>query len=98
MPAPTLEYIHKHIVSIGIIAAKYGATDIRVFGSVANGTATKNSDIDFLVELEPGRSLFDLIGMKQELEAVLSFPVDVVTFASLPKRKRQAIIDSSVAA
>jgi len=42
------------------IARKYGAHHVRVFGSVARGDADANSDIDFLVELEPGRSLFDL--------------------------------------
>jgi predicted nucleotidyltransferase len=42
------------------ICAKYGARNVRVFGSVARGEADEQSDIDFLVELEPGRTLFDL--------------------------------------
>ncbi|GAF87828.1 unnamed protein product, partial [marine sediment metagenome] len=41
------------------LAAKYGASNVRIFGSVAEGTADERSDIDFLVELESGRSLFD---------------------------------------
>jgi len=50
----------KQILSL---AAKYGASNVRVFGSVANGTADENSNIDFLVDLEKGRSLFDLGGL-----------------------------------
>ena len=61
------------------LAAKYGASHVRVFGSVANGTADENSDIDFLVELEPGRSLFDLGGLLMELQELLARKVDVVT-------------------
>lgn len=49
------------------LAAKYGASNVRVFGSVANGTADENSDIDFLVDMEKGRSLFDLGGLLTDL-------------------------------
>ncbi len=61
------------------LAAKYGAMNVRVFGSVANGTADKNSDIDFLVDLEKGRSLFDLGGLLMDLQKLLNRRVDVVT-------------------
>jgi len=61
------------------LAANYGASNVRVFGSVANGTADENSDIDFLVELEPGRSLFDLGGLLMALQELLGRKVDVVT-------------------
>jgi predicted nucleotidyltransferase len=61
------------------LAAKYGASHVRVFGSVANGTADENSDIDFLVDLEPGRSLFDVGGLLMELQELLARKVDVVT-------------------
>ena len=61
------------------IAAKYGACNVRIFGSVARGEAGENSDIDFLVELEPGRSLLDLAGLVVELEDLLNRKVDVVT-------------------
>jgi predicted nucleotidyltransferase len=61
------------------LAAKHGALNIRVFGSVATGTADDKSDVDFLVELEKGRSLFDLGGLLYELESLLQCPVDVVT-------------------
>jgi predicted nucleotidyltransferase len=61
------------------IAARHGASQVRVFGSVANGTADADSDIDFLVELEPGRSLFDLGGLLMDLQGLLQRRVDVVT-------------------
>jgi predicted nucleotidyltransferase len=61
------------------LAAKRGASNIRVFGSVANGTAGPNSDIDFLVDLEQDRSLFDLGGLLMDLQQLLNRNVDVVT-------------------
>lgn len=60
------------------LAARYGATNVRVFGSVARGEAQAGSDIDLLVQMEPGRSLFDLAALVVELEALLGRPVDVV--------------------
>ena len=61
------------------LAAKHGASNVRVFGSVANGTANQNSDIDFLVDLEKGRSLFDLGGLLMDLQQLLNRSVDVLT-------------------
>jgi len=61
------------------LAAKYGASNVRVFGSVANGTAGEHSDIDFLVDLETGRSLFDLGGLLMDLQQLFGRKVDVVT-------------------
>jgi len=54
-----------------LIAAKRGARNVRVFGSVARGDDDEQSDIDFLVDLEPDRSLFDLSGLLIDLEAAL---------------------------
>ena len=63
--------IHEIIVSrkeqILALGAKYGASNVRVFGSVARGTADENSDVDFLVNLAPGRNLFDLGGLLYDL-------------------------------
>ena len=61
------------------LAAKHGALNVRVFGSVANGTANEESDIDFLVDLEQDRSLFDLGGLLMDLQQLLNRNVDVVT-------------------
>jgi predicted nucleotidyltransferase len=68
------------------IAGKYGARRVRIFGSVARGEADNLSDVDFLVDLDPGRSLLDLGGLQFELEALLGCPVDVVTERGLKPR------------
>jgi predicted nucleotidyltransferase len=73
------EIIGRQKEQIFAIAAKYGASHIRIFGSVARGEADETSDIDFLVDLEPGRSLFDLGGLLMDLQALLNRKVDVVT-------------------
>jgi predicted nucleotidyltransferase len=65
------------------IAAKHGVRGLSLFGSAARGEAGAQSDLDFLVELEDGRSLVDLVGVKQDLEALFGRPVDAFTRASL---------------
>jgi hypothetical protein len=74
------------------ITSKNGALNVRLFGSMAKGTATSSSDLDLLVDLAPGRDLFDLIGMKQEIEALTGLRVDVVTERSLSKHLREKIL------
>jgi predicted nucleotidyltransferase len=78
------------------IAGKHGARNIRVFGSVARGEADEASDIDFLVEMEPGRSLFDLGGLQVELEAFLGCQVDVVSEKGLKSRMRERVFNEAV--
>ena len=79
------------------VAAKYGALHVRVFGSVARGQGDEASDIDFLVDLAPGRTLFDLGGLQFELEALLGRPVDVVTAKGLKARIRDRVLREAVA-
>jgi predicted nucleotidyltransferase len=78
------------------LAAKYGARNVRVFGSVARGEADEVSDIDFLVEMEPGRSLLDLGGLQVELETVMGCHVDVVTEKGLKTRIRGRVLAEAV--
>jgi len=78
------------------ICAKYGARNVRVFGSAARGEADEESDIDFLVEMEAGRSLFDLGGLQYELEQLLGRPVDVVTERGLKARIRERVLKETV--
>lgn len=78
------------------ICAKYGARNVRVFGSTARGEADEMSDIDLLVELEPGRSLFDLGGLQYELERVVGCRVDVVTERGLKERIRLRVLKEAV--
>ena len=78
------------------LAAQYGALNVRVFGSVARGESDEHSDVDFLVDLEPGRSLFDLGGFLIALERLLGRPVDVVTEKGLRPRIREQVRASAV--
>ena len=84
-------------VAIRTIAARHGATRVRVFGSVARGDSKTSSDLDLLVDLEPGRSLLDLIAIKQDLEDLLGRPVDVVTERSISPYIRDAVLKEAVA-
>ena len=87
-----LELLKRKHLEILRIAAKYGAHNVRVFGSVARAQSDEKSDIDFLVEMEPGRSLFDLGGLQSELETALGRPVDVVTVKGLKARIRARVL------
>ena len=78
------------------VAAKRGARNVRVFGAVARGESDARSDIDFLVDLEPDRSLFDLSGLLIDLEAVLHAHVDVVTEPGLRARIRERVLREAV--
>ena len=78
------------------IASMYGGQDVRVFGSLARGEAGPNSDVDILVTLEPGRSLLDIIGLKQDLEDLLGCKVDVVTEAAISPYIREQVLKEAV--
>ncbi|WP_299287574.1 nucleotidyltransferase family protein [Thermoflexus sp.] len=78
------------------VCARYGARQVRVFGSVARGEADEQSDIDFLVELEPGRTLLDLGGLQYDLEQLLGRRVDVVTERGLKPRIRERVLREAV--
>ena len=78
------------------IAAKYGAHHVRVFGSVARGEADSESDVDFLVEMEAERSLFDLGGLLMELRDLLGCQVDIVTEKGLRPRIRERVLSEAV--
>jgi len=77
------------------LAAKYGASNVRIFGSVAEGTAGEASDVDFLVDMEPGRSLLDLGGLLMDLQDLLGREVDVVTEPALHWYIRQKVINQA---
>jgi len=90
------ELLNNHREQILSLAAKYGASDVRVFGSFARGTADENSDVDFLVNLAPGRSLFDLGGLLYELQQLIGRRVDVVTPTGLRPRIRDRVLREAV--
>jgi len=78
------------------IAAKYGAYNVRVFGSVARGEATPDSDVDFLVELEPQRTLLDQIALMQSLEKLLGRKVDVAETETLHECIKEKVLKEAV--
>jgi uncharacterized protein len=78
------------------LASNRGAHNIRVFGSVARGDQRYDSDIDFLVDFEPGRSLLDLTGLWLDLEAVLGCKVDVVSSRGLKQRLASEVMRDAV--
>ena len=78
------------------LADQYGARQVRVFGSVARRQDDAGSDIDFLVDMEPGRSLFDLGGLLVDLEKLLNSKVDVVTERGLKERIRDRVVNEAV--
>jgi len=88
--------LHEKRNEIQQIAARYGARNIRVFGSVARDEATDASDVDFLAEMEPGRSLFDLGGLYADLHDLLQCPVDVVTENSVSEYIRNRVLSEAV--
>ncbi len=79
------------------IATAHGAMQVRVFGSRARGQSGPDSDLDLLVTLEPGRSLLDIIAVKQDLEDQLSCRVDVVTEGALSPYLRDDVLREAVA-
>jgi hypothetical protein len=79
------------------VCAKHGACNVRVFGSVARGEADDQSDIDLLVDMEPGRSLLDLGGLLMDLQALLGQKVDVVTERGLKPRIRERVLAEAIA-
>lgn len=84
--APTLESLRDRREAIHRLLRKYRALSVRVFGSVARNEATAESDIDLLVEFQPDASLYDLAGLKLELEDLLGCEVDVADAATPNER------------
>lgn len=91
-----VEDVRRHRDEILQIAERRGAHNVRIFGSVARGEADERSDVDFLVELEPGRSLLDLGGLLMDLQQLLGHPVDVVTERGLRERIRERVLEEAI--
>lgn len=79
------------------IAKKHGASNVRIFGSVARGENDSDSDVDILVDLEQGRSLLDHAALYLELEELLQCKVDVATEKGLKERIRERVLNEAVA-
>lgn len=90
------ELVRKHRDHILQVAAGHRAHNVRLFGSVARGDETSGSDIDFLVDLEPGAGLLELGGLLMDLEELLGRPVDVITEQGLRARIRDRVLAEAV--
>jgi uncharacterized protein len=86
------EALAKHRDKLLAIAAGHGASNLRVFGSVAKGVDREGSDIDLLVDVRKGTSLFDLVGMQQDFEDLLGIKVDLLTELGLHPEIKERIL------
>ena len=93
MEIKELKQKREEIISI---AKRNGGRKVRVFGSLVRGESGVNSDVDFLIELEPGRSLLDIIAIKQDLEELLQRKVDVVTEKAVSPYIRSEILSQAI--
>lgn len=85
---PTLESLRARRDEIIALAGLHGASNVRVFGSVARGEAVPESDVDFLVDMRAGASMFDLVGLWLDLKDLLGCEVSLVTDDDHPRRAR----------
>jgi predicted nucleotidyltransferase/DNA-binding XRE family transcriptional regulator len=91
---PLAQRLRRHRDELIAASRSHGAHDVRVFGSVARREDRPDSDIDLLVDLEPGRTLLDLVAFGREASEILDIPVDVATPDMLPDRARRARSES----
>jgi predicted nucleotidyltransferase len=93
-PRPSIA-LRTHADEVRAIAERHGATSVRVFGSIARDQDRFDSDLDLLVAVRPGTSLFDLAAMTEEIEVLLGVQVDIVSEGGLKARDRE-ILDEAV--
>jgi len=79
------------------IAARHGARNVRLFGSIARGEADDRSDVDLLVDMEPGRSLLDHAALSIELNRLLNCKVDVISERGLKPRIGERVLKEAIA-
>ena len=91
----TLNALQSKRAEILALAAKYGASNVRLFGSVVRGEDQENSDVDFLVDMQETRSLFDLIGLQQDIEKTIGRRVDVLTTNGINRYLKDRILDEA---
>ncbi|MBK8870474.1 MAG: nucleotidyltransferase family protein [Elusimicrobia bacterium] len=89
----TLRDHREEILEVGEV---YGARNVRVFGSVARGEAGPNSDVDFLIDLTVGRTLFDLVDLEDRWAQIIHRPVDVVTERGMSRHMKPRVLAEAV--
>ena len=88
----TFEKLQRQRQQLMTIAHRHGAMNVSLFGSVVRGENTETSDVDFLVDMEEGRSLLDLVGLQQDLEQFLGQRIDVLTERGLNRYLKDRIM------
>ena len=96
MPADIYALIEAKRDEILAVAARYGATNVRVFGSVARREARPDSDLDLLVTFGPTASLFDLFRFEREVSGLLGCRVEVASDRGLKDRIRETVLQEAV--
>lgn len=91
-----LQQLQQYRSKIIKLAEQYHSTNIRVFGSVAKGENTENSDIDFLIDPKPEQDLFDVIRLRRALQELLNCDVDVVHSTALHHSIKQEVLSSAI--
>ena len=92
----TLRTLAERRMEILRLAERYRTSEVRVFGSVARGDNTDDSDVDLLVKPRPGCSLFDLGGLLEDLQEMLGCRVDLVTEDGLKPRLRERVLREAI--
>lgn len=88
--------LQKYRAEILDLATLHGARNVRVFGSLARGEGNEDSDLDLLVTLGEGRSLLDIVGLKQDLEDLIHRSVDVITERALSPYIREHVLSEAI--
>jgi predicted nucleotidyltransferase len=91
-----LEFVRDRKSEIQELAASHGARNVRLFGSVARGDSREDSDVDLLVDLDAGRSLFDLGGLLMDLRDLLGAEVDLIEAGSLHPYVRDRVLAEAI--
>ena len=91
-----LEELKAYRDDILAIAERYHAPNIRVFGSVVRGEATEESDVDFMIDVPPEQTLFDLIRLTRSLKELLGCEVDVAQSTVLHPRIRDRVLQDAI--
>lgn len=90
------EALQSHREAVLQIAARLGARNVRVFGSVLHGADTEYSDVDLLVDVPRGTTLLDMVRLQDAIEKELGVSVDVLTALDLPAKFRDQVMQEAM--
>lgn len=97
LPRRRWAQIQTHRPEILEIAAKYGASNVRIFGLGGQRETQTKGEVDFIVNLEPGRSLLDLGGLLMDLRDLLGYEVYVISEEGLKDERRERVLKEAIA-